>query len=43
MEIIIFISIYIVKPTLHATMFFSVLIASFILFQSLKTTTTKGE
>jgi len=39
MDAIIFVSIYIVKPTLFATMIFSNIGATIIIFQSL----TKGE
>jgi len=41
METIIFLSIYIVKPTLFATMIFSTIGASFVVLQSF--TTTQGE
>jgi hypothetical protein len=39
MDAIIFVSIYIVKPSLYATMIFSNIVASFVIYQSI----TKGE
>jgi hypothetical protein len=39
METLVFISIAIVKPTLFATMIFSNIVASFVIYQSI----TKGE
>ena len=37
MDTIMFISIYIVKPSLYATMIFSNIVASFVIFHSLTT------